>query len=137
MVSQALAERSDTPKAGPLTRTLAAAKTRHLLIPLAASELLGDKLPFAPDRTIAPSMMVRALSGGLTAAALAGARRQPAWVPALIGATAACVSAKIAIRLRKRYGRSGAAVNAALGIAEDSLALAIGNAGLKRALNKN
>lgn len=136
MVSEALARRSAATNADSLTRKLVKSRARQLLIPLAASELVGDKLPFAPDRTIAPSMMVRALSGGLTAAALAGAQRQPALVPALIGATAACISAKIAIRLRKRYGSSGAVINAALGLAEDSLALAIGNAGLKRVLGK-
>ncbi len=102
-------------------------------MPLAAAELLGDKMPFAPDRTIAPSMLVRAFSGGTSAAALAAARRQPVLVPALIGATAACVASKVAIDLRKRY-RTNDLVNAALGFTEDCLAFTLGRAGLRRAL---
>lgn len=133
MVSHALADRNDLDAIGEPARTLAAPRTRHLLAPLAAGELLGDKLPFAPDRTIAPSMAVRAVSGGLCAAALAGTRRQPMMLPALLGATAACVSSVVMIRLRKRY-RTGAISNAALGLAEDGLAFALGNAGLRRAL---
>jgi uncharacterized membrane protein len=102
---------------------------------MAAAELLGDKMPFAPDRTILPSMMFRALSGGVTAAALANARREPIWFPALIGATAALVASKIGLNLRKPY-QSNALANATLGAAEDCVALAIGSAGLRRALGE-
>ncbi|WP_421684085.1 DUF4126 family protein [Stutzerimonas urumqiensis] len=133
MVSRALADRDDLDEAGRPARTLSAPRTRHLLIPLAAGELLGDKMPFAPDRTIAPSMAVRAVSGGVCAAALAGARREPMVLPALLGATAACASSVVMIRLRKRYGTSGL-INAALGLAEDGIAVATGTAGLRRAL---
>jgi uncharacterized membrane protein len=136
MVSRALAQQSNIQDTCKPVRTLATPRTYHLLLPLAASELVGDKLPFAPDRTIAPSMLVRAVSGGISAAALASAQRQPSLLPALIGATAACLSAEIGIRLRKRYGSSNAFTNAALGFAEDSLAFAIGHAGLKRATRK-
>lgn len=134
MTSRALAARGDIESAREPSRTLAAPRTRLVLMPLAAGELLGDKLPFAPDRTIKASMLVRAVSGGVTAAALAGAQRQPILLPALIGATAACVAAKVGISLRKRYGGSSPFTNAALGLAEDALAVAIGSTGLKRAL---
>ncbi|TWI55030.1 putative membrane protein [Pseudomonas duriflava] len=137
LVSRALAEHPHIDQMGEPARTLAMPRTRHLLTPLAASELIGDKLPFAPDRTISASMAVRAVSGGLTAAALASARRQPILLPALLGAVAACASASIGLRLRKRYGRSGALANAALGSLEDCLAVTIGNAGLRRAIGKS
>ncbi|MFC3609659.1 DUF4126 domain-containing protein [Stutzerimonas tarimensis] len=136
MVGAALAERSDIDGAGGPAERLAAPRTQRWLLPLAVGELLGDKMPFAPDRTIAPSLLARAVSGGFCAAALAGVRREPVLAPALIGATAACVSSVVAIRLRKRYGRSGEVANAALGLAEDCLALAIGNASLRRTLGK-
>ncbi|WP_028241357.1 DUF4126 family protein [Stutzerimonas azotifigens] len=132
LASRALAGREGIDQADEPARTLASHRARQVLMPLAAGEMLGDKMPFAPDRTIPPSMLFRALSGGVTAAALASARRQPVWLPALIGATAACVSAKIGLGLRKRYGSSGGFANAALGLSEDALALAIGNAGLRR-----
>ncbi|TCQ92632.1 DUF4126 domain-containing protein [Pseudomonas sp. JUb52] len=135
LVSQALAERADLDSVGEPARTLAARPVRQYLLPLAAAELLGDKLPFAPDRTLAPSMLVRALSGGVSAAALAGVRRQPRLLPALIGATAACVAARVAIALRKRYA-ADTWINAGLGLAEDGIAFSLGNAGLRRALQE-
>lgn len=133
LVSGALAGREDIASADEPAPTLASSRVRQYGIPLAAAELLGDKLPFAPDRTIAPSMLVRALSGGISAAALAGAQRQPRLLPALIGATAACVAAKVAIDLRKGYARN-AWLNAGLGLAEDCLAFSLARAGLRRAL---
>ncbi len=135
LVSRALAERADLDEACEPARTLASQPVRQYLLPLATGELLGDKLPFAPDRTIAPSMLVRALSGGVSAAALAGARRQPRLLPAVIGATAACVAARVAIGLRKRYA-ADTWINAGLGLAEDGIALSLGHAGLRRALQE-
>jgi len=115
-------------------RNLLTSDTAQTFLPtLAASEMIGDKLPFAPDRTIVPSMMFRALSGGVSAAALAGVRREPMLVPALLGATAALVAAKIGLSLRKPY-QPRPLVNAALGAVEECLALTVGRAGLRRAL---
>ena len=133
MTSRALAARDDIDDADEPARTLASHRAQQVLVPMAAAELLGDKMPFAPDRTIVPSMMFRALSGGVTAAALASMRREPMLLPALIGATAALVSSKIGLGLRKPY-QPQPLLNAALGLAEDGLALTIGNAGLRRAL---
>ena len=133
MTSRALAARDDIDDADEPARTLASHRAQQVLLPMAAAELLGDKMPFAPDRTIVPSMMFRALSGGVTAAALASMRREPMLLPALLGATAALVSSKIGLGLRKPY-QPQPLLNAALGLAEDGLALTIGNAGLRRAL---
>ena len=133
MTSRALAARDDIDDADYPARTLASHRAQQVLLPMAAAELLGDKMPFAPDRTIVPSMVFRALSGGVTAAALASMRREPLLLPALIGATAALVSSKIGLGLRKPY-QPQPLLNAALGLAEDGLALTIGNAGLRRAL---
>jgi len=135
MVSRALNRRDDLDGAGEAAQWLTSDVARTALVPLAASEVLGDKMPFAPDRTIAPSMMFRAFSGGVSAAALAGVRREPARVPVLLGATAALIAAKIGLSLRKPY-QPRPLVNAALGLAEDCLALAVGSAGLRRALGR-
>jgi len=133
MTSRALATRDDIDEAEEPARTLASHRAQQFLLPMAAAELLGDKMPFAPDRTILPSMMFRALSGGVSAGALAAARREPVWLPALIGATAALVASEIGLHLRKPY-QSNALANAALGLTEDGVALAIGSAGIRRAL---
>ena len=135
LVSRALASRDDIDGADEPARTLSSHRARQFLVPMAASEILGDKMPFAPDRTIVPSMMFRALSGGVTAAALASARREPVWLPALIGATAALVASEVGLKLRKPY-QSNALTNAALGLAEDCVALSIGRAGIARALGE-
>lgn len=133
MTSRALTACDDIDDADEPARTLASHRAQQVLLPMAAAELLGDKMPFAPDRTIVPSMVFRALSGGVTAAALASMRREPLLLPALIGTTAALVSSKIGLGLRKPY-QPQPLLNAALGLAEDGLALTIGNAGLRRAL---
>ncbi len=135
MTSRALAARDDIDEADEPARTLASHRAQLFLMPMAAGELLGDKMPFAPDRTILPSMMFRAVSGGVTAAALASARRQPIWLPALVGATAALVASKVGLALRKPY-QAEPYVNAALGLTEDCVALAVGTVGLRCALDK-
>lgn len=134
MVSRALASR-DIDDADEPARTLASHRAQQFLLPMAAAELLGDKMPFAPDRTIVPSMIFRALSGGVTAAALASARREPVWLPALLGATAALVASEIGLRLRKPY-QSNTLANAALGLTEDCVALTVGSAGIRQALGE-
>ncbi|NKQ12887.1 DUF4126 family protein [Pseudomonas sp. SST3] len=135
MVSRALAARDDMDNVDEPARTLASRRAQQLLLPMAAAELLGDKMPFAPDRTIVPSMMFRALSGGVTAAALASARREPVWLPALIGASAALIASEIGLKLRKPYQKK-ALTNAALGLTEDCVALTLGSAGIRQALER-
>ena len=119
--------------AGEAAQLLTSDTAQTFLPVLAASEMIGDKMPFAPDRTIVPSMMFRALSGGASAAALAGVRREPVLLPALLGATAALVAARVGLGLRKPY-QPRPLVNAALGAVEECLALTVGRAGLRRAL---
>lgn len=135
MVSRALATRDDIDDADEPARTLASRRAQQFLLPIAAAEILGDKMPFAPDRTIVPSMLFRALSGGVTAAALASARREPVWLPALIGASAALIASEIGLKLRKPY-QDQTLTNAALGLTEDCVALTVGSAGIRRALGR-
>jgi len=77
LVSRALSERDDLAGAGEAAQLLTSDTAQTFLPVLAASEMIGDKMPFAPDRTIVPSMMFRALSGGASAAALAGGGNPP------------------------------------------------------------
>lgn len=134
LVSRALSERDDLHGAGEAARLLTSDSAQMPV--LAAGEIAGDKMPFAPDRTIVPSMMFRAVSGGVSAAALAGVRREPVLLPALLGATAALLASKIGLSLRKPY-QPHALLNAALGTAEDCLALSLGRSGLRQALGEN
>lgn len=47
-------------------------RPRGLLAAAALAEMAGDKMPFAPDRRIAPSVLVRLAFGAAGGAALAG-----------------------------------------------------------------
>ncbi|MCW8155681.1 DUF4126 family protein [Stutzerimonas stutzeri] len=133
LVSRALSERDDLAGAGEAAQLLTSDTAQSFLPVLAAGEMIGDKMPFAPDRTIVPSMMFRALSGGVSAAALAGVRREPVLLPGLLGATAALIASRVGLSLRKPY-QPRPLVNAALGAVEECVAFAVGKAGLRRAL---
>ena len=135
LVSRALSERGDLQGSGEAVQLLTSDTAQTFLPVLAAGEIAGDKLPFAPDRTIVPSMMFRALSAGVSTAALAGARREPLLMPVLLGATAALVASKIGLSLRKPY-QPNTLLNATLGLAEDCLALGLGRVGLRQALGE-
>lgn len=84
---------------------------------LAAGELAGDKLPSAPDRTIAPGMAARLVTGGLAGAALADRRHR--YAGAALGAAGAVVGAHLGLRARmwamRRFGQTST------GLAEDAL----------------
>jgi uncharacterized membrane protein len=77
--------------------------TANILAGLAALELVADKLPFTPDRTLPASLMLRAASGGLCGAAVCSAMRQSAVTGAILG-SAAAVGAAFAGREFRRFG---------------------------------
>ncbi|GJD52741.1 hypothetical protein OPKNFCMD_5508 [Methylobacterium crusticola] len=97
--------------AGPGARALTAAA--------ALAEMIGDKMPFAPDRRIPPSFAVRLAIGGVGGWALAGHRASPEY-----GALAG-VAGALAGTLLGRAARGGDARSAAgrfRGLAEDVVA---------------
>jgi len=89
-------------------------------VALAAGELLGDKLPIAPDRIVAAGMAARVLSGAVAGIVLAPREQQR--VAAVLSAAAAVGAAYLTFGLRKRairrYGQTST------GIVEDALAVA-------------
>ena len=91
-------------------------------IALAAAEMAGDKMPSAPNRTVAVGLLARATTAGFAGAALApkGERRSAA---ALAMATAVASSyLGLALRLRamRRFGQTST------GFAEDAALVAGG-----------
>jgi uncharacterized membrane protein len=86
---------------------------------LAAGELLGDKLPAAPNRTSFPGIAARAVTGALTAAALAPAdrRRTAAVVGGMVAVAAAYLTLAVRRRAAQRFGQ------VSTGIVEDAIAL--------------
>jgi uncharacterized membrane protein len=97
-----------------------------VLVVASASELVGDKLPAAPDRTEMPPLVARALSGGLAAAVLAARNGRAPMPAAALGAVAAIGTAHVMVRLRRATGRRLNIPDPLVGLAEDCIAFAIG-----------
>jgi uncharacterized membrane protein len=93
---------------------------------LAVGELIADKLPFVPARTKAPSLIIRAVSGGLSGAALCSAKKRSWFAGALIGAGAAIGASYAAYELRKRAGRHFHLPDPVIAIVEDGIAAGAG-----------
>lgn len=89
------------------------------LIALAGGELIGDKLPSAPDRTIAPGMAARIVTGAVACAALAP--RSERHLAALLGAVGAVSVAYLSFEARKAAMRRFGQVPT--GLVEDAIAV--------------
>lgn len=113
----------------PLSNHLA----RRALGAIALAELVGDKLPNTPDRTIPASVAVR-MAMGAVAAGIAGREIgvRPV-LPCLIGAVTAAGATYAAHAARVAAARRLPALAAALG--EDALAATVGFAGARAALS--
>lgn len=104
-------------------------KNRKVAIPLTAlalGEVLVDKLPFMPKRTKAFSLFGRAVTGGLTGAAICSAKRKPAWIGAVIGAAAAVGGAYAAYNIRRQLTEKTRVPDTLIGLAEDALVAGVG-----------
>lgn len=86
---------------------------------LAAGELVGDKLPSAPDRIVLPGMIARVVTGAVAGMSLAPRRRRVA--AALLGAGGAVGGAYLSFALRMRAMRRFGQVPT--GLVEDMLML--------------
>ncbi|WP_242917650.1 DUF4126 family protein [Pontibacter liquoris] len=91
---------------------------------MAATELVGDKLPGAPDRIAAPVLLPRAASGALVGAAIFTLNHDNWLQGAAYGAAAAVAATFGSYYLRKLMNRY--APNAFSGALEDMLTLAGG-----------
>lgn len=105
---------------------LSSSRAATLLTALAAGEMVADKTPFVPDRVAPMALAGRALSGALTAAAVAGRRGKVSLGAALIASAAAVGSAFCAYTLRRAAGRSTRVPDAVFGLVEDAIVLAAG-----------
>lgn len=93
---------------------------------LATSELIADKLPFLPARTEVGPLAARALTGGISGAAICSAARRPWWIGALIGAGAAVGATFGAVKLRKWITKEHNVPSAVVGIVEDAVVAGCG-----------
>ncbi len=111
---------------GPaVVRWRASDPARLALAALAVGELIADKLPATPSRTIPPALAFRALSGafsGRTVAAAAGGDRSAGTFAGAIGAVAAAYAG---MALRARIVRASGLPDAFVALGEDAVGGAI------------
>ncbi|UII24431.1 DUF4126 family protein [Fulvivirga maritima] len=93
---------------------------------MAVGELVGDKLPFAPDRISPTALAGRALMGALVGAVLFKEGGQSAYRGGIIGGVAAVLAAGAGYYLRKKIGQSTEVNDPYLGAAEDMVAIGSG-----------
>jgi uncharacterized membrane protein len=96
-VAAGAARRGTLPAKAPGARLLAHPVVASGAVALAAAEMAGDKMATAPDRTILPGLIARAMSAGFAGAALAERRRGTG---ALVAATTAVAAAYAGLALR-------------------------------------
>lgn len=87
-------------------------------------ELVGDKLPGAPDRVEASPQLARIGSGGLAAAALGRPRPASMAMLALVGGATAALSTALSYRLRRRAIQRWGLSSPSSGLIEDVVVLA-------------
>jgi uncharacterized membrane protein len=98
---------------------------------LAAGELVGDKLPFAPARTELLGLGGRCASGGLSGGALAMSNGKNKWMGAAMGIAAAVASTYACYYLRKGIVKHLGVNDPIIGAVEDMLAIGGGLALIK------
>lgn len=92
---------------------------------LAAGELVADKLPFAPDRTRAPSLVGRVASGALVGSSVM--RGKGRLLGALLGGGAALASTFLFFAIRQAAARRSRWLGRGVAFGEDALALWAGS----------
>ncbi len=96
---------------------------RLALAALAVGELIADKLPSTPARTIPPALVFRALSGGFSGRGVAKAFNTDRTNGAVAGAVGAVVAAFVGMTLRGAIVRSSGLPDPVVAMAEDALAI--------------
>jgi uncharacterized membrane protein len=93
---------------------------------LAFGELIADKLPFIPSRTTAFPLIVRAISGAVSGAALCSSKKRSPLLGAVFGATGAVAGTYAAYGMRRRLVKNVHIPDAVVAVAEDALAIGAG-----------
>ncbi len=99
---------------------------------LAVGELIADKLPFIPSRISTGPLIGRAITGGLSGAAIANSRRRSPLLGAMLGAAAALGAAYAAYQLRKKITTDWHIPDTLVALAEDAIAVGVGYSALRR-----
>ncbi len=111
---------------GPaVVRWRAGDAARLVFAAFAAGELVADKLPAAPPRTMPPALAFRALSGAFTARSAARATGADGNVAAIMGALGAVFGSYVGMALRLSIVRTLRLPDPLVAAAEDILAVGV------------
>jgi uncharacterized membrane protein len=94
------------------------------LAALAVGELIADKLPTTPARTIPPALLFRALSGGFSGRSLAVSLDADRAAGAVAGTLGALIATYAGMAIRAEVVRYARLPDPLVALAEDALALA-------------
>lgn len=97
--------------------------TANVFKVLAAGELIGDKLPTAPNRIEASGLIGRCIAASLAGASIYKAAGKPLLGGALLGGITAVGTTYGAFNLRKWLRKESNIYDPYLGLAEDALAI--------------
>jgi len=92
----------------------------------ALGELIGDKLPFTPDRIKPVAVTARVLSGALAGASIYEAKGDKPILGALLGGAAALASTYFSFYIRKNSARTVNLLDPVIGSIEDALVIGSG-----------
>ena len=126
LISRHLVKNTGAGGRDKLSSVLSTAAAANVLAALSAGEVIADKLPGIPARTKPGPLFVRALLGALAGAAACSEKRENVGAGALVGAGAAVAATFGAYYLRRWLTSEGGLPDAVVALAEDSLALAVG-----------
>ncbi len=99
-------------------------KVAYPVMALAIGEVVFDKLPFMPKRTKVPSLVGRAITGGLTGASISSSKKRSALIGAAIGAAVAVGASYAAYHLRRKASEK--IPGTVVGLLEDAIAAGTG-----------
>lgn len=125
LLSNSLATHPAPQLGGSYLRFLQQPITPKILAAMAAAEVVGDKKPDAPDRTVPAVISGRALSGALIGAAVFKSQRGSALTGALLGSLTAVATSYVTLAARK-YLIKATGQPIVAGLIEDATALASG-----------
>lgn len=95
----------------------------YVITAFGAGELVADKLPWIPDRTSAPALVVRLVTGGISGAAIFVSARQSLVLGAILGGLGAVAGAFEGYRLRRSLTKEKGLPDFAIALAEDLIAV--------------
>ena len=102
---------------------LASPQVAGTLCALAVGELIVDKLPQAPNRTVPVSVVFRALSGGVIGAAICAEEGESSAAGAVLGVLGAVAATYGAFHLRQTADRKSGLPDPVIALVEDIIAI--------------